>query len=165
VPGLYSWWVDPEGAVDLSTGLGLSLHPGLIYAGLAGATRWPSGRRSSNTLWSRISGMHLGGRHEFSTFRRTLGAILANARHEQEIDEARLTAWMHDHLKVIAVPFEDADTLGKLEGDVLSRLDPPLNLQGMTPTAIRRRLRELRRPHARARVKPSTTGPDHTPTR
>lgn len=163
VPGLYSWWVDPAGAADLSAGLRLSLAPGLIYAGLAGATRWPSGRRSSNTLWSRISGMHLGGRHEFSTFRRTLGAILANARHEQEIDEARLTEWMHDHLKVIAVPFEDADTLGKLEGDVLSRLDPPLNLQGMTPTAIRRRLRELRRPHARARVTPSATSTDHTP--
>lgn len=152
VPGLYSWWVDPAGAVDLSTGLGLSLDPGLIYAGLAGATRWPSGRPSSNTLWSRISGMHLGGRHEFSTFRRTLGAILANARHEAQIDEARLTAWMHDHLQVNAVPFEDADTLGKLEGDVLSRLDPPLNLQGMTPTATRRQLKELRRPHSRGRV-------------
>jgi hypothetical protein len=154
VPGLYSWWIDSAGAADLSAGLELSLDPGLIYAGLAGATRWPSGRRSMNTLWSRISGMHLGGRHEFSTFRRTLGAILANARHEQEIDEVRLTAWMYDHLKVIAVPFEDADTLGKLEGDVLSRLDPPLNLQGMSSTEIRQRLRELRRPHARRRVKP-----------
>jgi len=151
MPGLYGWRVDSAGAVDLSLGLGLSLDPGLIYAGLAGATRWPSGRPSTNTLWSRIVGMHLGGRHEFSTFRRTLGAILANARHEQEIDEARLTKWMHDHLQVIAVPFEDADTLGKLEGDVLSRLDPPLNLQGMAPTAIRRRLKELRRPHARRR--------------
>ena len=70
---------------------------------------------------------------------------------------------MHDHLKVIAVPFEDADTLGKLEGDVLSRLDPPLNLQGMTPTAIRRRLKELRRPHARGRVKPTKQGADQPP--
>lgn len=160
VPGLYSWWVDVAGAVDLSTGLGLYLHPGLIYAGLAGATRWPSGRPSTNTLWSRISEMHLGGRHEFSTFRRTLGAILANARHEQEIDEARLTKWMQDHLKLIAAPFEDADTLGQLEGDVLSRLDPPLNLQGMPATATRRRLKELRRPHARGRVKPGTAGGD-----
>jgi hypothetical protein len=163
VPGLYSWWVDSAGAADLSAGLEMPLESGLIYAGLAGATRWPSGRRSSNTLWSRISGMHLGGKHEFSTFRRTLGAILASARGEQEIDEVRLTAWMHDHLKVIAVPFEDADSLGKLEDDVLTRLDPPLNLQGMTPTATRRRLKELRRPHARGRVKPSRTGARQTP--
>lgn len=153
VPGLYSWWVDDSGAADLSEGLGTSLEPGLIYAGLAGATRWPSGRPSTNTLWSRITGMHLGGRHEFSTFRRTLGAILAAARHEPQIDEAKLTAWMHSHLKVIAVPFTDADTLGRLEDDVLRTLDPPLNLKGMTPTAVRARVTELRRPHGR-RSKP-----------
>lgn len=149
VPGLYSWWVDQRGAADLTEGLGIALGPGLIYAGLAGATRWPSGQPSSNTLWSRITGMHLGGRHEFSTFRRTLGAILAAARHEEEIDEAQLTAWMHAHLKVIAVPFADADTLGRLEEDVLRGLGPSLNLQGMTPTAIRARVTELRRPHGR----------------
>lgn len=151
VPGLYSWWVDDTGADDLSKGLGLTVDPGLIYAGLAGATRWPSGRPSSNTLWSRISGMHLGGRHEFSTFRRTLGSILASAREEPGIDETRLTAWMTEHLKVVAVPFDHADTLGRLEEDVLTRLDPPLNLKGMTKTPTRRRLTELRQPHARRR--------------
>jgi len=72
-PGLYSWWVDQAGAEDLSRGLGLLVECGLIYAGLAGATRWPSGKRSNNTLWSRVMTMHLGGNHEFSTFRRTLG--------------------------------------------------------------------------------------------
>ena len=59
-PGLYSWWVDEAGARDLSAGLGMQIAPGLIYAGLAGATRWPSDRRSTNTLWARIIGMHLG---------------------------------------------------------------------------------------------------------
>ncbi|CUR54668.1 hypothetical protein NOCA2210018 [metagenome] len=29
------------------------------------------------------------------------------------------------------MPFEDADTLGRLEEDVLLRLHPPLNLKGM----------------------------------
>ena len=149
VPGLYSWWVDATGADDLTTGLGLPLDSGLIYAGLAGATRWPSGRPSSNTLWSRISGMHLGGRHEISTFRRTLGSILAHARGEMTIDEAGLTAWMHAHLNVVAVPFDDADTLGHLEEDVLRRLDPPLNLRGMAESPIRSRLKDLRKPHAR----------------
>ena len=149
VPGLYSWWVDAAGADDLTTGLGLRLNSGLIYAGLAGATRWPSGRPSSNTLWSRISGMHLGGRHEFSTFRRTLGSILAHVRGEPTIDEAGLTAWMNAHLKVVAVPFDDADTLGHLEEDVLRRLNPPLNLKGMAESPIRNRLKDLRKPHAR----------------
>jgi hypothetical protein len=50
VPGLYSWWVDAAGAADLSRGLQLPVHAGLIYAGLAGATRWPSGNHSTNTL-------------------------------------------------------------------------------------------------------------------
>lgn len=145
VPGLYSWWVDEEGAADLAEGLGCSIPPGLIYAGLAGATRWPSGKRSTNTLWSRISGMHLGGRHNLSTFRLSLGSIIASATGDAAIDEDALTAWMKAHLKVIASPCSDADTLGRLEHDVLTEIDPPLNLQGMEPTPIRSRLKELRR--------------------
>jgi hypothetical protein len=74
-PGLYSWWVDKAGAADLSQGLGQPVHAGLIYAGQAGATRWPSGKQSGSTLWGRITGMHLAGAAEFSTFRRTLAAI------------------------------------------------------------------------------------------
>ncbi|WKW98892.1 MULTISPECIES: DUF6884 domain-containing protein [Rhodococcus] len=114
-PGLYSWWVDAAGAADLTAGLGVPVSPGLIYAGLAGATRWPSGKRSTNTLWSRIAGMHLGGRHEFSTFRRTLGAVLAHADGSAHIDEDALTAWMTRHLTVVAIASDDADTLGQLE--------------------------------------------------
>ncbi len=48
-PGLYSWWVDESGARDLSAGLGLPVPAGLVYAGQAGATRWPSGQPSTNT--------------------------------------------------------------------------------------------------------------------
>jgi hypothetical protein len=147
VPGLYSWWVDTTGAADLSRGLGIPLAAGLIYAGLAGATRWPSGKRSGNTLWSRISGMHLGGNHEFSTFRRTIGAILASASGVDGIDENLLTAWMHDHLSVVAVPCDDADALGRLEEAVLKAIDPPLNLKGMVVTPVRSRLTQLRSRH------------------
>ena len=151
-PGLYSWWVDQAGAEDLSRGLGLLVECGLIYAGLAGATRWPSGKRSNNTLWLRVMTMHLGGNHEFSTFRRTLGAILAEATGAARIDEMRLTQWMNDHLRIVTIPFEDSDLLGRLERDVLERLDPPLNLQSMQPTPVRHRLKELRR----AIVNPAT---------
>lgn len=143
--GLYSWWVDVVGAEQLSRGLGFSIAPGLIYAGLAGATRWPSGGRSNNTLWLRITTMHLGGNHEFSTFRRTLGSILVSATGVRTIDESVLTEWMHHHLRVVIVPFQDRDTLGRLEKDVLATLDPPLNLQGVAGTPLRRRIKELRR--------------------
>lgn len=151
VPGLYSWWVDEAGATDLSRGLGQRVDPGLIYAGLAGATRARSGRRSTNTLWGRLKGMHLGSRHDFSTFRRSLGSILTEARGADEIDEAHLTAWMHAHLRVVAVPVEDADALDGLETRVLAELDPPLNLAKMPKSAVRARLTELRRLHSKKR--------------
>lgn len=144
-PGLYSWWVDAEGASDLSRGLGHPVQPGLIYAGQAGATRWPSGKASGNTLWLRLVGMHLGKKARFSTFRKTLGSILRAERGWSEIDEAQLTEWMHDHLRVIALPHTNGDSLGDLEERVLQILDPPLNLRGMVSTPLRQRLRELRR--------------------
>jgi hypothetical protein len=81
--------------------------------------------------------MHLGRNHEISTFRCTLGSILAEATGAADIDETRLTQWMKDHLRVVAIPFGDSDVLARLERDVTERLDPPLNLQGMQqPTPI-----------------------------
>jgi hypothetical protein len=152
--GLYSWWVDETGATDLSRGLQQPVRPGLIYAGLAGATRSRSGKRSTNTLWGRIRGMHLGGRHKFSTFRLSLGAILARFRGDSDIDENYVTEWMHEHLRVVPITVEDPDTLGDVETAVLSVLDPPLNLSKMPPTDTRARLTELRRQY-------SLKGPRH----
>jgi len=143
-PGLYSWWSDAAGAADLARGLGHPLAPGLIYAGQAGATRWPSGKPSINTLRGRLAGMHLGGRANLSTFRLTLAAILS-AGWDGVLDEDRLTAWMEAHLAVIPVPIADADTLGVVEEAVLARLDPPLNLQHMPKTPLRRELSRLRK--------------------
>ena len=145
VPGLYSWWVDEQGASDLTTGLGYPIKPGMIYAGLAGATRWPSGKPSTNTLWMRIATMHLGTNHQLSTLRHTLGAILTHAEVWGEFEEAALTSWMHTHLRVIAVPFLDADLLGRVEEALLVELDPPLNLRGMAKTPLRLQLTALRR--------------------
>ncbi len=88
--------------------------------------------------------MHLGGNHEFSTFRRTIGSILAVGSSRSDIDENALSAWMESHLRVLAVPYADGDTLGALEAEVLQAIDPPLNLQGMPTTSIRVKLRELR---------------------
>ena len=143
-PGVYSWWVDEQGAADLTAGLGLPVAPGLIYAGLAGATR-SGGAPSKNTLWERIVTMHLGGNHEFSTLRLSLGAILASAYELPGIDEAELTRWMYAHLSVVTVVVADAYSLGLLETSVLAELDPPLNLSKVARTAIRRQLTMLRK--------------------
>lgn len=142
-PGLYTWWTDDDGAADLSRGLGHAVSPGLIYAGQAGATRWPSGTTSSNTLWGRLNGMHLGGRADLSTFRLTLAAILGPGWGVH--DEDRLTDWMHARLTVVAVPVADADTLGVVEEAVLERLNPPLNLRHMPTSPLRVDLGRLRK--------------------
>ncbi len=144
-PGLYSWWVDEAGASDLTAGLGDRVEAGLIYVGQAGARRWPSDRRSSNTLQGRLVGMHLGSRADFSTFRRTLGAALRMPLALGGPDDARLSGWMQEHLRVVVVPVPDGDVLGRLERQVLERLDPSLNLQGRPPTPLRTSLSSLRR--------------------
>lgn len=144
VPGMYSWWVDEAGASDLTLGLGHPIQPGLIYAGLAGATR-SGGTASSNTLWGRIATMHLGKKHEFSTLRRSLGSILAQAHGQPTIDEEQLTRWMHAHLRVIPIPVADVDTLDHLESEILGQLDPPLNLAKVPKTLLRVRLSALRK--------------------
>jgi hypothetical protein len=146
-PGIYSWWVDEAGAADLSAGLGHQIQPGLIYAGLAGATR-SGGSSSSNTLWGRIATMHLGKSHEFSTLRRSLGSILASSHGQWTIDEVQLTRWMHAHLRVVPIPVADADTLGDLETQILAELDPPLNLAKVGKTPLRRRLTALRKQYS-----------------
>jgi hypothetical protein len=158
-PGLYSWWADVDGAADLETGLRHPVRAGLIYAGLAGATR-SGGRKSKNTLWGRIKTMHLGGRHEFSTFRLSLGSVLAESRGDQEIDEPGLTAWMHEHLRLIAVPVNDADTLGDVETKVLQQLDPPMNLDKVARNALRIELSVLRKKYGRKRRTATTTPTD-----
>ncbi len=142
---MYAWWVDEAGASDLTAGLGHRVEAGLIYVGQAGATRWPSGRRSSNTLQGRLVGMHLGSRADFSTFRRTLGAALGTSLGLEGPDDARLSEWMQEHLRVVVVPVPDGDVLGRLEQRLLERLDPPLNLQGRPPTPLRTSLSSLRR--------------------
>lgn len=75
-PGLYAWWADEAGLADLCSALEEEIaNP--IYAGQAGATRWPSGRRGMATLASRIQSNHIGGNISSSTFRRDVGGRAA----------------------------------------------------------------------------------------
>lgn len=147
-PGLYTWWVDDDGAADLANGLQHAVTPGLIYAGQAGATRRISRKRSTNTLHGRLLGMHLRGHAGISTFRLTLGSTLWPLWGGRA-DEAALTSWMEAHLRVVPVPVPDADTLDDVETAVLTELDPPLNLAKMPRTPLREELTRLRRRYAR----------------
>ena len=140
-PGLYTWWTDVEGAHALSAGLGHRVAPGLIYAGRAGGVR-PNGVGSTNTLWGRLATMHLGGNRQFSTFRLSLSACLSRPP-QAAMSEADLTAWMHEHLRVATLPLPAAAVVAG-EEMLLEHADPPLNLQGMPRTELRRTLRRLR---------------------
>ncbi len=142
-PGLYSWWVDEAGAAALTQGLGHRVDPGLVYAGQAGATRWPSGERTSSTLRGLLIGMQRDGSVSFSTFRQTLAAGL-NLASAGRADEGALTEWMRLHLAVAWRSTEDADGLSAVERNVLALLDPVLNLRGMHGSDVRSELNRRR---------------------
>jgi hypothetical protein len=152
-PGLYSWWGDDDGRAVLASALEVDALPPLLYAGQAGATKWPSGKRSNATLRSRIGQQHIRGNARSSTFRLTLSTILLVEFGLTPAPGGRLTPdsnrvvseWIAAHLRVAIVPFTDRDRLGVVEAAVVGRLDPPLNLDHCASSAIRSRLTELRR--------------------
>ncbi len=151
-PGLYSWWGDETARAAIEEQLGITIPP-LVYVGQAGATRWPSGTRSSATLGSRIRDNHINGNASSSTFRLTLSALLLRPLGLTVLKPGRLaredrrivSVWMKDHLRVVIVPYDDRDSLEHVEDYVLDTLDPPLNLRGRPTTGPRNRLKDLRR--------------------
>lgn len=151
-PGLYAWWVDKDGTGDLGRGLGTSVRAGRIYVGQAGATRWPSGTPSMATLGSRIPNQHLRGNIYGSTFRLTFASVLRDplslrplgGKKMDRTSEDSLSAWLLAHLEVAVHPFARPSALEDLEDRVLGRLDPPLNLGGVSANRARIRLSELR---------------------
>lgn len=151
-PGLYSWWVDEDGREMLERVLGEPI-PSLIYAGQAGATSSRARKPSTATLQSRIRGNHLNGTAYGSTFRKTLSSLLLGPLELtiekpdclNPADRRRVSRWMCDHLSIIVYPFDDRGALGEIEDQVLSILDPPLNISGVAPSTVRRRVSDLRR--------------------
>jgi hypothetical protein len=152
LPGLYSWWGDNTARALIGEQLGSSIPP-LIYAGQAGATRWPSGTRSKATLASRIRGNHINGNASSSTLRLTLSALLLHplgltvSKPGRLMSEDRKTVsrWIRGHLHVAIVPYDDRDRLKQVEEEILAILDPPLNLAGRPSTGSRVQLTGLRR--------------------
>ncbi len=153
-PGLFAFWVDEAGAADLSRGVDLPLEAGRIYVGQAGATKWPSGRVSADTLGDGVGRTHLAGKVRSSAVRLALAAVLLDrlelvvqaAVLLQASSEQALSDWMRAHLSVAVHVHDDRDTLAGLEQAVVQRLDPPLNLEGHLPvTSVRRRVAALRK--------------------
>ncbi len=150
--GIYAWWGDEEALNNLGEELGTDL-PALLYVGQAGATKWPSGRRSSATLASRVGGQHIRGNARSSTFRLTISALLLRRFRLVPVAGGKLdppsnstvSAWIADHLRVAIAPYDDRDALGAVETEVVRHLDPPLNLGHCLPSHARARLSELRR--------------------
>ena len=137
--GLYAWWAPPS-VLPSFVGPENSADPGrrLLYLGKATRLRT---RISSNHL--RCSGS--------STLRRTMAGLLMPAEGYRTTwtdrvvlvpeDEERLTEWMHEHLALTWA--EHADPLS-VEGELISRLAPPLNVDGAGHGAALEAVKEAR---------------------
>ncbi len=154
-PGLYSWWADDKGLCDLESGFGLPIPGPRIYGGQAGATQWlKSGlaKKCTVTLRSRIGTRRLGLRSDYSTLRHTIAGPLKRklnlvAVGKNRLDrssEERLRDWMREHFILAVHPFLNRDVLRNLEDQVLTRLDPPLNLRGFPREGVRKQISLLR---------------------
>ncbi|MFG3423684.1 GIY-YIG nuclease family protein [Micromonospora sp. NPDC047730] len=125
--GVYAWWAAPSVFPDLP-GPPNENAPSLrlLYLGRATSLR---GRILRNHL--RRSGS--------STLRRTLAGLLLAEGYRTTWtdrvvlvaeDEARLTAWMHTHLRLTWA--EDAEP-ATVEAELVRRVHPPLNVHGVDP--------------------------------
>ncbi|MFD6663167.1 GIY-YIG nuclease family protein [Micromonospora chalcea] len=128
--GVYAWWAPPSVLPDLP-GPPNDSDPSrrLLYLGRATSLR---GRILRNHL--RRSGS--------STLRRTLAGLLVSEGYRTTWtdrvvlvpeDETRLTAWMHEHLRLTWA--EDAEP-AVIEAELVRRLHPPLNVHGVDPEHI-----------------------------
>ncbi|MEV8547936.1 GIY-YIG nuclease family protein [Streptomyces sp. NPDC051572] len=137
--GLYAWWAPPEVLAPFGGPVNES-DPGqrLLYLGKA------------KRLRTRIISNHLrdSGR---STLRRTLAGLLMPAEGYRTTwtdrvvvtpeDEQRLTDWMREHL---LLTWSERPDPVPLETTLISRLRPPLNLDGTEQGTTRERVKQAR---------------------
>ncbi len=148
-PGLYAWWVDTTGSQLISSRLGVSIPAGIVYVGQAGAAK---DRDNHATLGSRIGDNHISGRIRNSTFRLTVAAILledleshiSGDRNIGPAGESVISDWVSKHMSITVAPLRDPKRIGAFEDQVLSELDPPLNLKGMANSPVRETLSQRR---------------------
>lgn len=126
-PGIYSWFVDTEGARQLSSGLGAHVAPGLVWLGQAGAIRPGSVLTSTTTLRNRLAWVHLGRSTRLSPLRQALGSVLARVPEAQVTSEDALTNWMYEHLSLVTIASDEPERLGDHLQALTRRLAPQLN--------------------------------------
>ena len=63
--------------------------------------------------------------------------------------ESEISQWMSDHLRVVPWPNADARALFSVERSLLSMIDPPLNLDEVPSTPLRKELTRLRKSYRR----------------
>jgi hypothetical protein len=137
--GLYAWWAPPA----VLPALPGPTNPNtpdlrLLYIGIA------------QRLRTRITGNHLR-RSGSSTLRRTLAGLLMDTEGYQTTwtdrvvlvpeDEIRLTAWMHQHL---LLTWTEQPEARQIETQLIPRLRPPLNIEGMAVGAERALVQQAR---------------------
>jgi hypothetical protein len=125
--GLYAWWAAP-GALPGIEGPRHGEYE-LLYVGIA-----PNRPSSHATLRSRLVRDHIRGGTGNSTLRRALAALLSEQEGWRnrwttravlvEEDEARLSAWMEQRLRVTWARHDEPWTV---ERAVIERMTPPLN--------------------------------------
>lgn len=138
-PGVYAWWGEISWPPSFP-----AVPPGLpIYVGKADTE--PLGQRARSFHLRRTRG---------SALRRSLAAVLVDELELQPhvvrdrrswalnaVGEAKLTAWMHDQLRVTWVELDDP---GEVEQAIILQLLPPLNDKHATGSPYRAPMRELR---------------------
>ena len=125
--GVYAWWAAPSVFPDL---------PGLPNENVQSLRLLYVGRATN--LRGRILRNHLR-RSGSSTLRRTLAGLLVSEGFRTTWtdrvvlvpeDEARLTAWMHTHLRLT---WAEETEPAAVEAELVRRLHPPLNVHGVDP--------------------------------
>ncbi|GIF70250.1 hypothetical protein Ais01nite_82850 [Asanoa ishikariensis] len=128
--GVYAWWAAPSIFPDLPGPQNTNVPAlRLLYLG-----------RATN-LRGRILRNHLR-RSGSSTLRRTLAGLLVSEGYQTTWtdrvvlvpeDEARLTAWMHAHLRFTWAEDPEPETV---EAALVRRFHPPLNVHGVDPEHV-----------------------------
>ena len=153
-PGIYAWWARPEVLAEfagLTNPVANELR--LLYLGLA------------TNLQRRIAINHLK-QSGSSTLRRTLAGLLLNEQGYRTTwtdrvvlvpeDEARLTAWMTEHLRLT---WAEHPNPSAVETDLIVSLAPPLNVKGAARGAVRDRISAAKRAYrASAGPRPAAAG-------
>ena len=152
-PGVYAWYFQGLESVPSGTNL-RTTDRRLLYVGISpSAPPRNGGAPSAQSLQHRIR-YHFAGNAEGSTLRLTLGCLLATElglelrrvgsgkRMTFSTGETRLSEWMEENARVV---WQVCQEPWELEGELISTLDLPLNLDQNRRHGFHAELSQIRR--------------------